>query len=218
MGYTLYIGYHPETDGRFEFGPSVDLMPYLDDAERDRIGKEKAFEFIRQDPGKFPYLMVRKLGYFFGLERRAITYFYSNNFFGFIAQPYLTLLFLLFTLPFVVLTCLTVFAIPALSWNKERLLVGVIVLAYIAPHLLLLAEPRFHLTLVPYIAVFAGYAWVEQESVWDSLSAPRKRWKLVLAVLLLALFAFNWGFELWGDWENLTALLGPEGNKTYYPY
>jgi len=218
MGYTLYQGYYPGNNGKFTFGPSLDLMPYLDDAERNRIGTEKALEFIREDPSQIPYLTLRKMGYFFGLERKVLTYFYSNNIFGYIPQPYLTLLFLLFTLPFVVLACLAAFALPALNWNKERALAGVVVAAYAGPHFLLLAEPRFHLAVVPVLAVFAGYAWVAHRTLWARLTGPGSGWKLALAVVLLALLLFNWGFELWQDREILVELFGPEGHKLYLPY
>ncbi len=93
MGYTLYMGYHPETEGKFQYPQSLELMHYLDDGERNRVGMEAAIGFIKDDPGRVPYLMFRKLGYFFGLERKAITYFYSNNFLGYIPQPWLGLIF-----------------------------------------------------------------------------------------------------------------------------
>ena len=153
MGYTLYMGYHPDTDGRFEYGPSLDLMPYLDDGERNEIGMEKGLEFIQDDPGKVPYLMLRKLGYFYGLERRAMSYFYSNNFLGYIPQPFFTLLFVVFTLPFALYTCLAVFTALTIRWRKAQILVALVYLLYLGPHLLLLAEPRFHLALVPITAV-----------------------------------------------------------------
>ena len=47
MGYNLYLGYHPKGNGSFVFGPSLDLLTILDDAERDKIGTQKAIEFIR---------------------------------------------------------------------------------------------------------------------------------------------------------------------------
>src|SRR5258708_40056587 len=82
LGYNLYVGYHPQSTGTFAYGPSLDLLTIADDAERERVGTQKALEFIRADPGRFWYLALRRLGYFFGLERRALAYFYSNNFFG----------------------------------------------------------------------------------------------------------------------------------------
>jgi len=59
---------------------------------------------------------------------------------------------------------------------------------------------------------------VERRTVWGRLTAAGQRWRLVLAVLLVALLVFNWGFELWQDRETLTALFGPEGNTTHFTY
>ncbi len=47
MGYNLYLGYHPQGNGSFVFGPSLDLLPILDDAERDKVGTQQAIEFIK---------------------------------------------------------------------------------------------------------------------------------------------------------------------------
>lgn len=218
MGYTLYMGYHPDTQGRFEFGPSVDLMPYLDDGVRNQVGMEKAIGFIQAEPDRVPYLMLRKLGYFFGLERRALTYFYSNDFVGYLPQPYLTLLFVFFCLPFVLLTLSSALVLPALTWKKDHWLVAGVFLGYLAPHLLLLAEPRFHLTLVPILAVFGVYAWVERRRVLAALDPRTNPWKLVLVLVVLGLLLFNWGFELWSDADKLRLLFGPQGNQTYFSY
>jgi len=218
MGYNLYLGYHPETEGRFVFGPSLDLMPYLDDAERDQLGTEKAMEFIGEAPERVPYLVLRKLGYFFGLERRVLTYFYSNNFLGYIPQPYFTLLFVVFTLPFVLIALSTALVLPGLKWQKNHLLVAGVSLAYLGPHLLILAEPRFHLALLPFLAVFSAYGWVERRKVLMSLSLKVYRWRLLLAVVGVVLLIFNWGYDLWMDAEKLKLLFGPDGNRTYFDY
>jgi hypothetical protein len=218
MGYSLYMGYHPDTEGRFEFGPSVDLMPYLDDGERNSIGMEKAIGFIRQAPERVPTLMLRKLGYFFGLERRALTYFYSNDFLGYLPQPYISTLFILFTLPFVLLVLSATLALAGMVWHKAHILVAAFILSYLVPHLLILAEPRFHLTIVPILAVFAAYCWVERRQVWAAMVIHGSRWKLVVALVVVGFLLFNWGFELWSDSEKLSLLFGPEGNKTYFSY
>ena len=39
-----------------------------------------------------------------------------------------------------------------------------------------------------------------------------------LAVFAVVLLFLNWGFELSRDADKITALLGPGGNETYFPY
>lgn len=218
MGYTLNMGYHPETEGKFQYPQSLDLMHYLDDGERNRAGMESAIGFIQDDPGRVPYLMLRKLGYFFGLERKAITYFYSNNFLGYIPQPWLGLIFAIFLLPFVLLMIFSVPGLVSQKWTPPRLLIGAVLLVYFGPHLLLLAEPRFHLTIVPLLALFAAYAWVERKRIAAGMTQPGRRWQLALTAALIGLLLFNWGAELWLDAETLKLLMGPQGNRLYLNY
>jgi 4-amino-4-deoxy-L-arabinose transferase-like glycosyltransferase len=218
LGYTLYLGYHPETGGRFQYPQSTDLLPYLDDSQRNQIGIERTLAFIRQDPNRIPGLMAAKLGDFFGLERRALTYFYANNFFGYIPQPWFTLLFAFFTFPFAAVCLGAALAVSALEWNRRRILIALIFLAYLAPHLLLLAEPRFHLTVVPLLAVFAAYPLTAWHQVRAALLRPRAGWRTALAALLVGLFVLNWGLELWHDAGLLRELFGPEGNRLYLDY
>ena len=218
MGYTLYMGYHPETAGKFQYPQSLELMHYLDDGERNQTGMDAAVGFIKDDPGRVSYLMLRKLGYFFGLERKVITYFYSNNFLGYIPQPWLIAIFGVFLLPFVLLMTFAVQGLTVQEWTTPRILIGVVLFVYFAPHLMLLAEPRFHLTIVPLLAIFAAYAWVERKQIALEMNQPGHRWKQALAVILIILLLLNWGAELWLDADTIRLLFGPEGNKLYLNY
>lgn len=220
LGYDLYVGYHPESTGTFQYGISLDMMPYLDDGVRDEIGKAKAFEFIRQDPGRIPYLMVRRLGYFFGLERRALTYFYSNHFLGYIPTPLLLLIAFIALLPFVIVSVSSVLGISILKWNDKILLLMLVIFGYLAPHILILGEDRFHLTLVPFLAILAAQFWMggfgELSACWKGSLMGKLIVSLAMCVVLLLFL--NWGLELSRDADKIAALFGPNGNQTYFPY
>lgn len=213
-GYNLHMGYHPQAIGTFRYGPSLELMPYLDDAERDARGTEMAAEFIRAQPERFWPLAALRLGHFFGLERRVLTYFYSNNFFGPLPLPALVGLFLLFTLPFAVLATFAALGLALIGWPPPRFLVAGLALAYLLPHVFLLAEPRFHLAIVPLLALFAAEGWTRRRE----LLLPAARPRLALAVVLIALLAFNWGHELHRDRARLAAIFAPDGNTAYLDY
>ncbi len=219
IGYDLYMGYHPEAFGTFQYPQSLDLMSMLDDGLRDQIGQQKALEFIKADPGRVPYLMVRRLGFFFGLERRALTYFYSNNFFGYIPTPLLLAIAAIVLLPFVFVSTSAAFGLALTHWQAETLLMALFLVGYLIPHVLILGEDRFHLTLVPFLAILAAQFWT---GGWSALKA---RWRtrtgkiaLILACVSILLLFLNWGFELWGDAGKIAQLLGPMGNQTYFPY
>jgi 4-amino-4-deoxy-L-arabinose transferase-like glycosyltransferase len=213
MGYTIYLGYHPDTKGKFQYPQSVDLLPYLDDGIRDRVGKEKALEFIQADPWVVPRYALSKLGYFFGLERKIITYFYSNNFIGYLPPVLLGLVFGLYMMPFAVIMPSAIFGVTGVSWGwkKPQLLIGLILLAYTGPHLVLLAEPRFHLAILPFLAVMAANAWVNGIS-------DTPRWRIIVAVVLVILLVGSWAFGFIQDADKLMILFGPEGNQAYFSY
>jgi 4-amino-4-deoxy-L-arabinose transferase-like glycosyltransferase len=218
LGYNLYMGYHPQSSGTFQYGISTDLLTIFNDMDRDTIGTQKALTFIRNDPGRIPQLILNKSGYFFGLERRAIQYFYSSNFFGYLSPPILLVLAMVILLPFVFLVPAAAFGAVAAPRSDVKVLITLFIIAYITPHLLILAEERFHMTLIPFLAVLAASAIVRRREIFASLRAPLgwRRW--VLPALVTILLLANWGYELWSDSVRLSALFGPGGNETYFPY
>ncbi|MBN1439837.1 MAG: glycosyltransferase family 39 protein [Anaerolineales bacterium] len=218
LGYNLYMGYHPKSSGTFQYGISTDLLTIFNDMDRDTVGLERAAGFLRDDPGRIPELAVRKAGYFFGLERRAIQFFYSNNFFGSIPAPILLAIAGFFLLPWGFLAPAAAFGAAAVPRSNTKTMVLLFLAAYITPHLLILAEERFHMTLIPFFAALAAAAVVRRRELLASFRTPLgwRAWILPAAALLL--LVFNWGYELWADREHLAALFGPGGNETFFPY
>lgn len=206
LGYNLYLGYHPQSQGTFQFGISLDLLPILDDAERDAAGRQAALDFIRADPGRFPYLLVRKLGYFWGLDRRALGYFYSNGFFGYWPPWLLGAVMVLDTGPLLLLAPMALIGMVCGRLTGPKTLLLILLIYYTGIHMLILAEPRFHLPLLPLVAILAMYALFEHP--WFA-SRP---WQRYLALILVALLLFNWSAEIVRDWDMLSKLFGPEGH------
>jgi len=220
MGYNLYLGYHPQGNGSFVFGPSLDLLTILDDAERDKIGTQKAIEFIKAEPDRFIHLAINRLGFFFGLEKRVLMYFYGNNIIGFVPLPLLLTTSAILLLPFVFISTSAALGLSLLYWKPEHILLGLLFISYILPHVFILSEDRFHLALVPFIAILAAQYWI------NGYSALSARWKeswlgkilTVLSILFVFLLITNWGLELSRDWDKIAQLVGPNGNQSYFPY
>lgn len=220
MGYNLYLGYHPQGNGSFVFGPSLDLLTILDDAQRDKIGTQKAIEFIRAQPNRFVPLAINRLGFFFGLEKRVLIYFYSNNLLGYIPSPMLLTIAAILLLPFVFISTSAALGLSFLRWRPEHILLALLFISYLLPHILILAEDRFHLALVPYIAIIAAQVWV------NGLAPLKVRWFesrtgkaiVIFAVLAACLLLLNWNVELHRDAAEIAQLLGPNGNQSYFPY
>jgi hypothetical protein len=214
MGYNLYVGYHPESTGSFVYGPSLDLLSILDDRVRDQYGTQQAFAFIRQNPLRFPYLAARRLGYFFNLELRGFTYFYVNDFLGHITFIALALVLLVLALPFVIISISAAFGWILIAGHPEGTLLLLLLVAYLLPHVFILSEERFHLALIPFLAIAAAAFWVR------GFSALRYRgaWIAALSVVIVGLLLLNWGLELGRNGPTLLKMLGPLGNQLYLPY
>jgi 4-amino-4-deoxy-L-arabinose transferase-like glycosyltransferase len=220
LGYNLYLGYHPQGDGSFIFGPSLDLLSVLDDAARDRQGTTQALAFIRADPGRVLPLALDRLGFFMGLEKRVLMYFYSNGLVGYLPPAVLLTIAAVILLPFVLVAPAAVAGLGTLRGKPGELLLLLLLGAYTLPHVLILAEDRFHLALVPYLAALAARVW---SGGWRTLGV---RWResrsgrgVVGLVLVAACLLFlNWGLELARDADRIAALLGPNGYQTFFPY
>ncbi|MBV6393616.1 MAG: hypothetical protein KPEEDBHJ_02858 [Anaerolineales bacterium] len=216
LGYNLYLGYHPEGNGSFVFGPSLDLIAIMEDSERDSVGTRKALEFIRAEPERLIPLALNRLGFFFGLEKRVLMYFYSNNLLGYIPTPRLLLLSAVLLLPFGFVSILAVIGFIALVPSPQKTLLGLLFLAYILPHVLILSEDRFHLALIPFFAALAAYAIARIRE--GRLTRTISRALLAIVSILIFLLALNWGLELRRDADKIAAILGPNGNQSHFPY
>lgn len=220
MGYNLYLGYHPQGNGSFIFGPSLDLLTIMDDAKRDEVGTQKAIGFMLEQPERFVPLAINRLGFFFGLEKRVLMYFYSNNLIGYISKPLFLIISAILLLPFVFVSVYACLGLSLLKWNSETALLLLLLTFYLLPHVFILAEDRFHLALIPFFAILAAQFWVVGfqaiSARWHESNAGK--WMVTLAVLGVFLLFLNWGFELSRDADKIAALLGQDGNKTYYPY
>jgi 4-amino-4-deoxy-L-arabinose transferase-like glycosyltransferase len=220
LGYDLYLGYNPNGTGTFQYPQSMDLMIIVNDAQRDKVGMQDTIGFIKADPGRVIYLFIRRACYFFSLERRAITYFYSNDYFGHISTPVLGGIFALFCLPFTVISTTGVASLPLLTWRKETWLLALFLVGYITPHLLIIAEDRFHLAIVPFLAILAAQFWsggcLSIRGQW--LRSNSGKVVLILTFIIILLLLSNWGIELCRDADKLALLFGSNGNQTYFSY
>lgn len=219
LGYNLYLGYHPDSTGTFQYGISLDLIPYLDDGLRDELGQQYALSFIQSNPERVPYLTIRKLGYFWGLERRALTYFYSNNFFGFIPRLHLILISLILLVPFMVISLSASFGFALMKWDRSITLIVLIIIGYLLPHIFIMAEDRFHLALIPLLTIAASNFWgIGWKLIKDRWKTKNGKIALAASIMVSGLLSSNWFLELFRDRQMLSLLFGLNGNTTYFPY
>jgi len=123
-------------------------------------------------------------------------------------------------IPFVFVSVSAVPSLVITRYNSHLTLIYLFLAAYIVPHVFILSEDRFHLTIVPYLAIFSAKTltagWGSFISRWQASVSGKLL--IVLTILVSFLLLVNWGYELGRDTEKIAALLGPNGNQTYYPY
>jgi 4-amino-4-deoxy-L-arabinose transferase-like glycosyltransferase len=143
-GANLYIANNPAAvggsmgyrylmrEGVFHLGDEEDELSY------NRHYRDRALEFIRENPGRFLYLSLRRLIWFYHLD-----YHYRGP----------IILVVLFHLMLVL--ALAGFWLARRSW-KRALLPGMAILNFTLVHMVFLSEGRYRLPLIPFLLAFAA--------------------------------------------------------------
>jgi 4-amino-4-deoxy-L-arabinose transferase-like glycosyltransferase len=220
MGYNLYLGYHPEGTGSFQFGPSLDLLTILDDAERDAVGRQYALAFIQQDPARVPLLVAHKWGHFWGLEDRIFSFLYSNGFFGRWPTGAVVAALIILSLPLLLVLPLAIFGWTMSPRDPPWTILSMLFAWYIGVHLLIMAEERFHFALVPMLTALAARGLTRWPTDVSRLrtgdpAALRRLW-LGGAILLTVVLA--WVFELATGLARYAVLANAQGWQASLPY
>jgi hypothetical protein len=220
IGYDLYLGYHPQGTGTFQYPQSLDLMTMMNDSERDSIGIQSAIGFIKTNPGRVLYLILRRTGYFFGLESRALTYFYSNDFFGYLPPPLIIGILTIFCLPFTIIVTSAVFGLAQTGFKTEIWLLVLLLIGYAAPHMLIITEDRFHLALVPFLSILAARCWTGGWSaiIHNWFISNQRKTMMIAAFIIVFLLVINWGMQIGRNADKLATLMSPNGNQSYFSY
>ncbi len=221
LGYNLFVGSHPDGNGAFVSSIAILPLNILDDKARDDYCMKQAVGFILADPLEALLRIPRRAVDLFGPEDREFTFFYTNNFLGSIAQPWLGLLYLLLVLPWFFTLLFSIPGMwlaprPAASWLALLFIAG-----YAGMHLFILAEPRFHLALVPVLLPFAAYGFYKRKEALARLlgAAPStskaELWAARLAMVALLAVWLAAGLE---RVEVLPKLLAAGGNLLRLAY
>jgi hypothetical protein len=154
------------------------------------------------------------------LEKRVLLYFYSNNFLGHIPTILLLLILLVVLLPFVIMAGLAPIGMALAGRRSQTILLWLLLFAYLLPHVLILSEDRFHLAMVPFLAILASCAWFGGRTGIHELwtKRPQDKISLLLSGIAILFLTANWVWELWRDWDKLVQLLGVTGNMLFFPY
>ncbi len=227
LGFNFYLGYQPDGTGTFDSAVAVDFMEEIGGFEAPdlrteklahNLGMERGLAFIKQDPPRAAWLLLSKLSHFLRLDKRVALFFYSNNFLGALPNPVLLLLLLTLCLPWVVVLLLSVAGMTFTDISSGKTLIYLLLLYYTGTHVVIMSEPRFHLVLVPFLAIFAVQGARTLRRVREVVGDPHARWRLALCLGVVALLILNWVYELNVDMAKLAAIFSPGGNTARLTY
>ncbi len=208
LGYVLYLGYHPSATGKVPATTTLELLTIHDDMERNRLGMQSALNFILSDPPLAVRQVLLRFGTLWGLEWREFRFFYQNNYLGAWPSYLLVITLLWFALGLIILLPFAIYGMFTFEPVAERqLLIGVLS-ALTLIHTLTLADPRYHLPLVPILAVFAARGCI----------AGLHRHALKFALVSSLPFLLIWTLEVLQEWHTLQLMLSPGGNLTSWGY
>jgi 4-amino-4-deoxy-L-arabinose transferase-like glycosyltransferase len=227
LGFNFYLGYHPDGTGTFDSPIAIDFMeeiggfdaPDLETEKLvDNLGLERGLAFIAEDPGRAAWLLISMLSHFLRLDKRAVLFFYSNNFLGELSPLVLLLALVAVCLPWVVVLLLSVIGMSFTKITRDMVLICLLLLYFVGIHILIMAEPRFHLVLVPFLVIFAVRGAITLLQARGVAVRPDTRWRLTLCLLVMALLVLNWTYELNVDMDKLRLILSPGGNMARFTY
>jgi 4-amino-4-deoxy-L-arabinose transferase-like glycosyltransferase len=168
------------------------LPPDLTEGERQKVAFRKGIEFIRDHPGLTVHRAVIRAANLWGLEREVVGVLLQGGY----GNPGKVTVLLITAVIFgaYVLTILS--GITGLCFvlatrgpqTAFHLYVGATVAFITLAHAVTSGHPRYHLPLIPVLAVYAGQAWAIREQVWEKRRSRSFIAAAVLASLLLAIW------------------------------
>jgi 4-amino-4-deoxy-L-arabinose transferase-like glycosyltransferase len=218
-GYNLLAGNNPRATGRLELGDEAWLRDtYLTGASSAADGNRRAIaaglSWARDNPRAWLRLAAVKVGHLFGLEGREHAWVYGHAYFGARSATTVTLWGWLLLVSFPVLCVAAAIGVVRAPRPAPAALVaiGAVVVATAALHVLSFGESRFHLPLVPLLAVVA--------SLGASQRATPRRSPLRIAVTAVTLAALSVAWA--AQWHELRPALdrlkAPDGWSSRPPY
>lgn len=211
-GMNVLLGNHPGATGRLDLADESPLRrQYVDGAASAADGNRRALRaglaWAAANPGSALPLLLKKLAFLFGLEGREHAWLYGNGYFGARAPATVTIWGLLLMVSFPVLLGGAVMG-TARALKHEAALVGIVafVLGTAALHMASFGESRFHLPLVPLLAVLAVLPHGRQTA-----PAPARRPVTALAGVVMLLAIAAWATQTGELMSALRVLRTPDG-------
>jgi 4-amino-4-deoxy-L-arabinose transferase-like glycosyltransferase len=213
-GFLFLVGNNPEATGRFVWEDQERLRRTYypnatTDAELSAIALRAGLQHAASHPHQTIRVGIAKIGYLFGLEGREHVWLYSIKYFGGLTPRTLWAwgIALLASFPLLMIPALVGMLRPGLTATPAGAAMLTIVVVSAFLHFASFGDARYHVPLVPILAIFAART-VEH-------GGPRftewNRWRHVALVVLLLGLVIAWQSQLPLLWERLTLMATAQG-------
>lgn len=227
-GMNVLLGNHDGASGRLvmaDDGPlrQAHVAGAASEADASARAMRAGLAWAVSHPGAWLRLAVAKVGYLFGLEGREHAWVYGQGYFGARASWVVTAwgVALMLTFPALVIASLVGVVRARGPLEPVHIALAVFVVATTALHVLSFAESRFHLPLVPVLAVAASLGGPPRRSTVAPAAGSTgdvSRGRIAAAAVVLALLSLAWIRQA----PELVAALGrlraPGGSSSALPY
>jgi hypothetical protein len=221
-GVNLLLGNHDGANGRLELDQEARLRArYLAGASSAADGNRRAIaagmSWAVDHPADWGRLALAKLGHLFGLEGREHAWVYAHGFFG--PRPPATVALwawlLIGSFPLLCVAAAAGVARAAGPLRPAHVAIGAVIVATAALHVVSFGESRFHLPLIPLLAVLASL----QPATWHArLDSRRHAARGVAAAVVVAALMTAW-IPQWVELRaRLERLRSPDGWSSRLPY
>lgn len=170
------------------------VLSEMNEAQKQRWAINKAKEFILNHKWLTLKRALIKAANFWGLEREVIGPIINGNWPRLNKPSYLVVItFFIFSVYGLVLAC-SVFGLlfQIKLRNKGILFCAVIIFFFTGMHAIVYGHSRYHLPLMPLLAIFASWALMNIRIIWEC----RHSWRQTVSILLVATLIGVWVWEI----------------------
>lgn len=213
----VLVGSNPRSTGRLEITDAYWVMDTLlagstSEADRARRALAQSWAWIRANPEAWLRLIPIKIGYLWGLEGREHAWLYSISYLG--EQPPATVwswgVLLLASFPLLAVPAVVGLLRPGLTDQPTGVHIALLVAITTTLHALSFGESRFHLPLVPVLAVLAVRG--------VTADTPMTRTRLVVSAVVLLMLTLAWASQAPELFASLRELATSDGWHRWLPY